>query len=211
MASKATPEGTLGYTYDAAGNAVSVLSSNTNGTNVSYGYDANERLSGVTDNGPGGGATSYGYDQTNQLSSMQYPDSVAHSYGYDNRDRLINLNLTGPGGALASYTQVFSPSGRKQSATEGTGRAANYAYDSIYRLLTESISGDPTAADNGSLNYTLDPVGNRSSLASTLAALQAQTFTYNVDDRISGDTFDANGNTLHQWWRELHLRLRRSA
>ena len=42
----------------------------------------------------------------------------------------------------------------------------------------------------------LDPVGNRQSLTSSLAALQAQTFTYDADDRISGDTFDANGNTI---------------
>lgn len=33
-------------------------------------------------------------------------------------------------------------------------------------------------------------------MTSTLAALQAQTFTYDADDRISGDTFDANGNTI---------------
>ena len=39
-------------------------------------------------------------------------------------------------------------------------------------------------------------MGNRQSTASTLAALQAQSFTYDADDRISGDTFDANGNTL---------------
>jgi RHS repeat-associated protein len=30
----------------------------------------------------------------------------------------------------------------------------------------------------------------------SLVALQAQAFTYDADDRISGDTFDANGNTL---------------
>jgi hypothetical protein len=38
--------------------------------------------------------------------------------------------------------------------------------------------------------------GNRQSLTSTFAALQAQTPTYDANDRISGDTFDSNGNTL---------------
>jgi hypothetical protein len=33
-------------------------------------------------------------------------------------------------------------------------------------------------------------------LTSTLAALQSQTFNYDNNDRISGDTFDSNGNTL---------------
>ena len=33
-------------------------------------------------------------------------------------------------------------------------------------------------------------------MTSSLAALPPQSFTYDADDRISGDTFDANGNTL---------------
>ncbi len=131
------------------------------------------------------------YDATNQLSTMTYPNSVVHSYAYDTRDRVLTLN---------GYTQTVSPSGRKQSVIETNGRAANYGYDNIYRLLNETISGDPAAANNGALTYVLDPVGNRQSMTSTLAALQAQSFTYDADDRTisspGGDTFDANGNTL---------------
>jgi YD repeat-containing protein len=127
------------------------------------------------------------YDATNQLSLMTYPNGVTHSYSYDTRDRVLTLN---------GYTQAFSPSERKQSVSETTGRASNYSYDNIYRLLSETVSGDPTSANNGALAYALDPVGNRQSMTSTLAALQAQNFTYDADDRISGDTFDANGNTL---------------
>jgi len=48
---------------------------------------------------------------------------------------------------------------------------------------------------NGALSYGLDSAGNRLSRTSTLAALGAQSFTYNANDEISGDTFDANGNT----------------
>jgi RHS repeat-associated protein len=99
-------------------------------------------------------------------------------------------------GAIASYAQVFSFSGRKTSATETSGRTASYGYDTIYRLLSENITGDPVSANNGSLGYSLDSVGNRSSLASNLAALASQSFTYDANDRISGDTFDTNGNTL---------------
>jgi RHS repeat-associated protein len=106
------------------------------------------------------------------------------------------VSLTGPGGAIASYVQAFSFSGRKTSATETSGRTAAYGYDTIYRLLSENITGDPVGANNGSLGYVLDAVGNRSSLASNLAALASQSFTYDANDRISGDTFDTNGNTL---------------
>jgi RHS repeat-associated protein len=78
---------------------------------------------------------------------------------------------------------------------ENTGRTENYNYDPIYRLLGENIAGDPVSTNNGLLNYSLDAVGNRSSLTSTLPALQSQSFTYDNDDRISSDVFDNNGNT----------------
>ena len=44
---KATPAGTLTYTYDPAGNVSTVRSSNTNGTSVDYGWDDANRLEGA--------------------------------------------------------------------------------------------------------------------------------------------------------------------
>ena len=193
--SKATPQGNLAYTYDLFGNVVSVLSSNANGTSVAYAWDADNRLSTVTDNRTNG-VTNYTYDPTSQLSTMQYPIGVAHAFTYDNRDRPINLNVTGPLGLSLTYAQTFSPSGRKTNVTEQTGRDTNYGYSSVYRLLSENIAGDPTSTNNGALSYVLDPVGNRTSLTSSLAALPNQNFTYDSDDRLSTHTYDANGNTL---------------
>lgn len=192
---RSMPEGTLTYTYDLAGNVASVNSSNTGGTSINYSWDQDNRLQAVTDN-RSGGTTTYSYDATNQLASFAYPNGVTHSYSYDQRDRVTLLNVTGPDGLLAGYTQAFSPSGRKTNALEGTGRTAAYTYDPIYRLTNEAITGDPIAANNGALAYGLDPVGNRLGLNSTLAALQSQTFTYDADDRLNTDSYDANGNTL---------------
>ena len=45
LISKATPEGTLNYTYDAAGHVASIASSNVNGASMSYTYDDLNRLS----------------------------------------------------------------------------------------------------------------------------------------------------------------------
>jgi len=196
LSKSTTFQGALSYTYDLSGNVASVVSSNANGTSVSYTWDAANQLATVMDHWTNG-QTSYAFDQTGQLSNVSYPNGVKHNYTtHDTRDRLTNLNVTGPGGAIASYVQAFSLSGRKTSATELNGRTAAYGYDTIYRLLNETISGDPTSANNGSLGYSLDSVGNRSSLASSLAALTNQSFTYDANDRISGDTFDTNGNTL---------------
>jgi RHS repeat-associated protein len=79
---------------------------------------------------------------------------------------------------------------------ENSGRAVNYTYDAIYRLLNESITGNANSALNGALAYGLDPVGNRLSLTSTLAGIAAQTNTFDGNDRLVADTYDANGNTL---------------
>ena len=89
MFCKATPQGTLSYTYDLSGNVASVVSSNANGTSVAYAWDADNRLSSVTDNRTNG-VTNYTYDQTSQFASMQYPNGVAHAFSYDDRDRPIS-------------------------------------------------------------------------------------------------------------------------
>ena len=105
MPSKATPQGTLSYTYDKTGNVASVLSSNANGTNVSYAWDADNRLLNVNDNGTTG-VTSYTYDATNPMASMLLPNGVTHGLEFYNRDRTTSLNVTGPSRVLASYSEL---------------------------------------------------------------------------------------------------------
>src|SRR2546427_2588208 len=86
---KATPQGTLTYTYDAAGNLGSIRSSNTGGTSVDYAYDALNHLSTVTDNrlSPNG-ITTYAYDNAGNLRSFLYPNGVQHTYNYNTLSRL---------------------------------------------------------------------------------------------------------------------------
>jgi hypothetical protein len=47
---KATPEGTLNYAFDAPGNVLTILPSNTNGASATYTSDKPNRLSTVIDN-----------------------------------------------------------------------------------------------------------------------------------------------------------------
>ena len=79
--------------------------------------------------------------------------------------------------------------------TKSTGCTLNWTYDGIYRLTNETVGSDP-ANKNGSVSYSLDPVGNRKSETSTLSGLNPGTFNYNADDEVSTDIYDANGNTL---------------
>jgi YD repeat-containing protein len=68
--------------------------------------------------------------------------------------------------------------------------------------LTPSIAAGETVANapsgmNGSISYSLDPVGNRLSDVSTLGPVpSAPATTYNADDQSQAETSDAAGNTI---------------
>jgi len=75
--------------------------------------------------------------------------------------------------------------------------SASYTYDSIYRLTQESLASAGVQAENGALTYGLDAVGNRQTLTSTLSAIATQPpMSYNANDRLLTNSYDANGNTL---------------
>src|SRR5262249_14779686 len=61
---KAAPAGTLPYTYDDAGNTITLSASN-GGRAMTYGYDELNRLSTVTD---ASGVTNYSYDEVGNLA-----------------------------------------------------------------------------------------------------------------------------------------------
>jgi RHS repeat-associated protein len=194
LLSKQTPQGTLTYTYDAAGNVASTRSSNANGLSVNYTYDALNRIGSVVDNRLDNGTTAYSYDAAGNTLKITSANGVQTAYVYDNLYRPTQVTHSREG-TLASYAQTLDPTGRRLSVTENSGRVVNYTYDALYRLTGETIAGDPAAAANGSVAYTLDPVGNRLSRASTLAAVLSATSTYDANDRQTADSYDANGNT----------------
>jgi len=197
LTSKATPRGTLTYTYDAAGNLLTTRSSNAGGASVDYGYDALNRLVTVTDNRLAAGAnvTTYNYDSVGNLQGYLYPNGVQTSYAYNSLNRLTSMTVGAGSSVLAGYGYTLGPAGNRLSVTEQSGRTVQYAYDALYRLTGETVGGDPQGAD-GAAAYAYDPVGNRLSRASTLAALPDQSFTYDANDRTAGVGFDPNGNTV---------------
>ncbi len=61
--------------------------------------------------------------------------------------------------------------------------------------MQETIISDPNSK-NGSLAYSLDPVGNRLSLTSSLPGIPSASESYDTDHRLTTDTYDPNGNNL---------------
>ena len=193
-----TPEGTLNYTYDLAGNVASIYSSSVHGASMAYTYDSLNRLSTVVDNNlpADSNTTVYAYDTASNLVTVTYPNKLQSTIQYDSLNRLTSLNTaTQNSSAVAGYSYTLGATGNRIGATEQTGRTLTWNYDGIYRLTSEAVQ-DPSGG-NGEVDYTLDPVGNRTSATSSLPGVQSVSLnSFNLDDWLSPETYDANGNTL---------------
>jgi RHS repeat-associated protein len=190
----------LNYTYDAQGNLSTLKSSNTSGVDLAYGYDALNRLSTVSTNDQQAGArkvSDYTYDTVGNLNSVTLPNTVTSLYTYDTLNRLTVLNVNlGAGMAFNRFAYTLSPTGQRTQVVEMNNRTTTYAYDTRYRLTQEAVTAGPLdPAPAGSVNYTYDQVGNRLASTSSLSGVSAQTNSFDQDDRLGSDTYDANGNT----------------
>ena len=189
---KATPEGTLTYTYDGFGNQATVQSSTASGVSVTYGYDALNRLTNAVDRF--GNSTIYGFDAVGNLQTAQLPNNVTNTYTYDSLNRLTNLVAKSTNGTVASFAYKLAPAGNRTNLVEtvnGASRTNVWAYDPLYRLTNETI----TATIGGTVSYKYDVVGNRTNRTSSVAGITNQTFVFNSNDQPTNDLFDANGNT----------------
>ena len=119
LTTKATPEGTLNYTYDVAGHVASIASSNTNGASMSYTYDSINRLSTVVDNRlSGSNTTTYTYDDASNVGTVTYPNGVQSTFTYDTLNRVSGLSSQ-----VSGYTYQRDPTG-SLSAVSGAPRDA---------------------------------------------------------------------------------------
>ncbi len=199
LKTKATPEGTLSYTYDQAGNRRTVSSSNTNGTSAVYTYDNLNRLQTVTDNNAPAGlkVTSYTYDPVGNLGSTALPNGVVVTPSVDLMNRVQGMAATSQ--PAAAYNYLYGKVGNRTYAEGSVGGpvlSSSYVYDGVFRLTQESIAGAAPQQVSGVLSYGLDAVGNRKTLASTVAGIGAQAASYDNNDRVVGISYDANGNLL---------------
>jgi RHS repeat-associated protein len=130
------------------------------------------------------------YDPASNVATVATPNQLTANFTYDVLNRLTAMTTP-----VSSYTYTQGPTGIKTGVSEGNGRTISWNYDGIYRLTNETISNDPNQ-NNGSASYSLDPVGNRLSLNSSLPGINSGGFGYNADDEISSESYDANGNVL---------------
>ena len=109
-----TPEGTLNYTFDLAGNVASIYSSSVHGASMSYTYDSLNRLSTVVDNNlpAGQNTTTYAYDTASNLVTVTDPNQLQSTIQYDSMNRLTALNTaTQNSSAVAGYSYTLGATG----------------------------------------------------------------------------------------------------
>src|SRR5439155_14711722 len=130
-----------------------------------------------------------------------YPNTVLTGNVFDQLNRLTQTcsatssPACSAGTKLASYAYTMGNSGNRTNVVELNNRNVAYGYDNDYRLTSEVITADP-GGNNGTENYTYDVVGNRFSLSSTIPSVPGSiNYSYDANDRLTTDTYDANGNT----------------
>jgi fibro-slime domain-containing protein/RHS repeat-associated protein len=190
LLTKVTPQGTLTYTYGPTGNLTSMTSSNANGVSVTYTDDALNRLATVKDNHQSG-MTSYSYDANGNLAGYSNPNGVQTTTTYNALNRLTNVSVS-KSAPIASYAYTLGAAGNRLTVSELSARQITYNYDNLYRLTKETVSGD--ASSNGVVDYVYDNVGNRLSRTSTMPAIPSAAYTYDANDRLTSETYDADGN-----------------
>lgn len=183
----------VSYSYDADGNRTTMVDSH--GT-TSYTYDALDRLLSVSN--PGGKAIHYAYDSVGNRSSLMYSDGKAVGYTYDHLNRLASATDW-----LGKVTNYSYDAVSNLIQTQYPNRASiGYSYDAANRLtkIVNSAFGLPLLT----LGYTLDKVGNRTSLN---ADGVPTTFGYDpLNELVSAQlgplkttwTYDQAGNRLKQ-------------
>ena len=193
----------MGYNYDLHGNVTHISSSDPNGVDLGYTYDPLNRLENVAD--AQSGTTTYGYDDVGNLAGYVYPNNVSSTYVYDSLNRLTNLmSANAQLSPVAFYRYTVAAGGQRLTANENVVltngvRTINrlYSYDATYRLTHEGLSvTDPVALPaTAGVGYTLDDVGNRLARQSNLNSILSTSSSFDANDRLTSDTYDANGNT----------------
>lgn len=201
LASLTYPDGRrLSYAYDANGNRTD-LTAHLAGQALTtqFTYDALNRLDQVID--PRGRTFDHDYDASGNRTSLLYPNGVKTNWSYDalNRLRELNTHGAGVGEAIQSYIYTLGPAGHRVRIDEHDGAIRSYAYDALYRLTGETVTGGAGAGYSKSFHY--DPVGNRVRQSHADASgTTSKDATYDARDRLQ-----INGAGAYSWDRSGNL------
>ena len=180
------------YTYDLAGNILSV-SDNTTGITVSYTYDARNRVKTETQLGE---TITYDYDAIGNRITMQVSNLGTYSYTYDVLNRLTSI--TNPYDEITEFSYLAND--LRQQITYANNATTQYSYDEANRPQS-IIHAYQNGTVIGSFDYAYDNAANRVSVTNH----NGETITYSYDntyklleasypDETIAFTYDGVGN-----------------
>src|ERR1700722_7089635 len=148
LTEETTSQGTVDYTYDAAGRLATMTVAGQ--TAVSYSYDNANRLTSITQ---GTSVVSLTYDDGNRRNTLTFPNGIVATSGYDNANQLTSLTYALGGTALGDLSYTYDVAGQRTSVAGSWARTGipspltSAAYDAGNRL---------TARDSTSFSYDLN-------------------------------------------------------
>jgi len=153
LTEETTPQGTVDYTYDAAGRRASMTVAGQ--TAVTYAYDDANRLTGLTQ---GSASVALSYDAADRRSTLTYPNGIVATYGYDAANQFTSLTYALGQTTLGNLTYTYDPAGRRTAVGGTWARTgippalASATYDAANRITTW-----------GGTVFSYDPNGNLTS------------------------------------------------
>ena len=196
VTSTTTDNITAHYTYDAAGNVLTMTVGGTGpsgGSTTTYVYDILGRLISVTD--ALGQTETYAYDIRGRLISKTDRNGTVFTYQYDGFDRLIRETASDGSGRLF----VYRYDGQLSAETNGTITVI-YHYDNLRRLIRQEETGGIVKT----YEYNIAGMRTRYTLSINGVRQINTTYVYDSAGRLArvyengalkaAYTYDVNGN-----------------
>lgn len=175
--------GTIGYTYDANGNALS--RTDENGNTTTYTYDSNGNVLTVTVpiTSSTTATTTFTYNNLHEVLTATDPLGNVTTNTYDSKGNLTGVTTPAPNGnTAASVTQfAYNSLGELTQITDPLNNATTLTYTSTGLVATIKD------AQNNVTTYGYDAHGNRTSVTDALN--HQTTFTYDSMDRLTKITY----------------------
>lgn len=163
LASQTGPLGTIGYTYDPAGQRLT-MSYPGSVLTINYDYDVAGNVVKIRENGATSGVgvlATYAFDNLGRRSSVTFGNGSVQSFTYDAASRLSTLTNNLNGSATAndlSQTFTYNPAGQIASVTQSNDAYAWQAHYNVDRSYI--INGLNRITNIGLATFTYDGRGN---------------------------------------------------
>jgi YD repeat-containing protein len=129
----------------------------------------------------------YGYDAASNLTQTTYPDGTVVSYAYDDDERMLSAAT---GGQTTNYAYNAASDLTKTTFPAGNGYAETRTYDRAGQLI--DVKNANAAGVLSEFAYTLDPVGNPTTIVTSGGTSETATYGYDLLDRLTSVCFKSS-------------------